>query len=89
MPCNHITNCNECKEQVCSYCVDDCSGCQLEWCKECYLRHQEGCMECLAMLCPDEIEMLEAEGEDPNDLVVIQICPRCNIQNDTSLQTSS
>ncbi len=83
MPCNHITNCNKCKEQVCSYCVEDCSGCQIEWCKECYQEHQVPCMECLTMICPNEIELVESLDDS------ISICPRCNMQNDTSVQTSS
>ena len=70
--CDHITNCNKCKDQVCSYCVEDCSGCQLEWCKGCYKEHQECCSDCLDMICPKEVEVYDN----------FAVCPTCNMKNE-------
>lgn len=81
MKCEHITKCNVCNKEVCSYCVEDCSGCQLEWCKDCYLAHQECCFECLTMVCPDEVVVLAAVGQDPDDLIIPQVCPKCDMWN--------
>ena len=55
MNCEHITTCRKCSKTICSYCVEDCSGCQTESCKECYVKHQVKCNECEEYLCPKEV----------------------------------
>ena len=74
MHCEHITNCVDCDLQVCSYCVEDCSGCQKERCKECYKKHQTCCNDCLENICPKEVELVEAEDD-----TMIQVCPKCKM----------
>ena len=74
--CDHITNCNKCGNEVCSYCVEDCSGCQLEWCKKCYIEHQKSCSDCLEQICPKEVETIGSLNEG-----LIPVCPRCNMKN--------
>ena len=77
--CEHITTCNKCGTEICSYCVEDCSGCQLEWCKDCYKEHQTVCCDCLIELCPQEIEVIQ-----DIENIVRSICPKCNMYNATS-----
>lgn len=53
--CNHITECSKCEKTICSYCIEDCSGCGIEACKDCYNQHQIKCQDCSESLCPTEI----------------------------------
>jgi len=62
---------------LCSYCVEDCSGCQKPFCSEDYKNHQVACNKCLEMLCKNEIEVVTSE-EDDN----INICPICNLEQE-------
>lgn len=84
--CDHITHCNKCNALVCSYCCEDCSGCQVEWCKECYKEHQVCCYDCLEMICPVEQERIFT-GQEPIEGTIIEIpvCPKCNMKNDQKL----
>ena len=65
--CEHITNCSKCDKTICSYCVEDCSGCQTETCKNCYKDHQSICIICKDKLCPTEL--------------VGELCPVCDMKN--------
>ena len=67
MHCEHIAKCEKCDKEICSYCVEDCSGCQLETCKECYDKHLAICKRCSTMLCKTEI--------------IGDICPICDMKN--------
>ncbi len=74
--CEHIAGCDVCSKVICSYCIEDCSGCQQSFCKECYEDHQIPCYECLIMLCHTEgiiISMVDGEK--------ITTCPICNMKN--------
>lgn len=53
--CEHITRCSKCEKIICSYCIEDCSGCGIEACKECYSEHQSKCNICNSELCPTEL----------------------------------
>ena len=80
--CEHITKCLDCAIEICSFCVEDCSGCQEERCKECYLKHQTWCDDCMEMVCPKEIVMLDAIGETTDQVLVPQVCPICDMKNE-------
>ena len=67
---DHITNCSKCDMTICSYCVEDCSGCGNETCFNCYQKHQTACFNCDVRLCPEEVneECLCAVCEMKNDV---------------------
>ena len=64
--CDHITNCTECKKHICAHCVEDCSGCPIEACENCYTRHLVKCSKCPSLVCPMEM--------------IGKICPSCDMQ---------
>ncbi len=70
MNCEHITDCLICEDLICSYCVEDCSGCSNNFCNPCYECHQVTCKDCETKLCP-----LEIKGE---------ICPICEMKDGTT-----
>lgn len=69
--CEHITSCQKCEGLICSYCVEDCSGCQLEACKDCYDKHLISCQQCQIKLCKSEM--------------LGNICPTCDMKNESKL----
>ena len=69
--CEHITNCQKCEKTICSYCVEDCSGCQLQGCVDCYKQHQRECYSCKELLCPSEIVLKDDKFT----------CPVCDMKN--------
>ncbi len=51
---------------ICSYCVEDCSGCRIETCEKCYKAHQVKCKTCQIPLCPTEL--------------IKEFCPVCDMK---------
>lgn len=74
--CEHITGCGVCSKTICSYCIEDCSGCQNEFCKNCYDDHQIPCDECLSMLCHTEVIHIRTIEDEQ-----LGVCPVCNMKN--------
>ena len=74
--CEHIADCDICSKIICSYCIEDCSGCQHEFCVECYEDHQIPCCECLNMLCHEEVINISTIDNEK-----LTICPICNMRN--------
>ncbi len=68
--CDHITICTGCSDMICSYCVEDCSGCGTESCNDCYVKHQIPCTQCNVLLCPEE-------AKQPSG-----VCAVCEMKND-------
>ena len=52
MNCEHITQCEKCNSNICSYCIDDCDGCGIESCNNCYVQHMKKCETCSNLVCP-------------------------------------
>jgi len=52
MNCEHITQCETCKSNVCSYCVEDCDGCGQASCELCHVAHMKHCPTCKGLVCP-------------------------------------
>jgi hypothetical protein len=50
--CEHITKCEKCGNNICSYCVEDCDGCSLEGCEACFVAHMKHCGGCTKLVCP-------------------------------------
>lgn len=65
--CEHIQPCTECGMSLCSYCIEDCDGCEMEACEKCYTNHMKQCKTCEALLCPK--------------VLIGEQCPSCEIQN--------
>ncbi len=64
---NQNGKCNDCKKIICSYCIEDCSGCHTETCEKCYKAHQVKCKECDKSLCKTEL--------------IKELCPICDMNN--------
>jgi len=47
--------CSVCNSILCTYCIEDCSGCGMEACSKCYMGHQISCVSCTKRLCPEEV----------------------------------
>jgi len=50
--CEHITQCEKCESNICSYCVEDCDGCSIEACEPCFVEHMKKCETCSVLTCP-------------------------------------
>ena len=65
--CEHIQPCTECSKSLCSYCIEDCDGCPIEACEECFNKHLVKCESCETLLCPKNLKGVQ--------------CPSCNMQD--------
>ena len=53
--CEHIQACTDCNKNLCSYCLEDCDGCDKEACENCYTKHLIKCRKCDMLLCPNNL----------------------------------
>lgn len=65
--CQHTKPCTQCSMLLCAYCIEVCSGCEIEGCESCYLKHLEKCLDCPNLMCPNETQYI---GGQP-------LCPAC------------
>lgn len=49
--CEHMINCEDCAKLLCKHCIEDCDGCNLQVCMDCYQAHVIHCDTCDLAMC--------------------------------------